>query len=115
MSYRDNFFSSDDHLSIGQCPWWRVDEHERTGYPLPPFEPVDDDYAGSHQLVWTLRDNIETFDSIVGIETNKWEASINNLFLMADLATAAAAHMRRRLDAIEAEDQIWQEKWHNAA
>ena len=115
MSATDRFFSDDDHLSVGQCPYWRIEEHEQHGMPLPPFEPTDDPYAGSHQLVERVRNEIETFDHVGGYEPDKWEVVVSNLYLLADLATAAAAHMRQRLDAIQAEDEQWRKRWHNAA
>jgi hypothetical protein len=105
----DRFFDKHE-LSIGQCPQWRLEEHELHGTPLPAFEPTDDPYAGSHMLVEQLRNQIEGFDEVGGYEPDKWEVVISNLFTLADLASAGAAHIRRRLDAVEAEEVAWQQR-----
>jgi hypothetical protein len=80
------------------------------GAPLPPYEPVRDDYAGSHQLVEKLRNDIETFDSIGGYEPDKWTTVITNLYLLSDLATAAAEHIRRHLDTWAADEADFQRR-----
>jgi hypothetical protein len=103
----ERFFAKHE-LSIGQCPAWRIEEHELNGAPLPAFEPADDPYAGSHVLVEHLRNNLETFDEVGGYEPEKWEVVISNLYVLADLATAGAAHMRQRLDAEAAEEAAFQ-------
>jgi hypothetical protein len=95
------FFKEHD-LSCGQCPW------TEDGTPLPPFEPVGEEYARSHQMVEKLRNEIENFDAIGGYEPDKWEAVISNLYLLADLATAGAQHMRRHLDHLAAEEAAYQ-------
>lgn len=97
-------------LSCGQCPWSVAEEYEFRGKPLPPFEPVNDDYARSHQMVEKLRNEVETFDQIGGYEPDKWEAVISNLYLLSDLATAVAEHMRRHLDALAAEDAEYERR-----
>jgi hypothetical protein len=92
------------HLSCGQCPWSVAEDYEERGGQLPPYEPVRDDYAGSHTLVERLRNEIETFDSVGGYEPDKWEVVVSNLYLLSDLAAAAAQHIRQQLDALAAED-----------
>ena len=99
----DRFFPKHE-LSIGQCPAWRIEE----GASLPAYEPTDDPYAGSHMLVEQLRNQIECFDEVGGYEPDKWEVVASNLYVLADLASAGAAHIRRRLDTVTAEDAAWQ-------
>src|ERR1700760_4901003 len=98
------FFDKDEPLSAGQCPYSRIEDHELHGTPLPPYEPVDDPYAGSQTLVEKLRADIECFDQIGGYEPDRWGVVISNLFTLADLANAAAIHIRRQLDTWEAEE-----------
>jgi hypothetical protein len=112
----DTRFFQEYELSCGQCPWSVAEDHQYNGTPLPPYEPVEDVYAGSHQLVERLRNEIDLFDSVGGYEPDKWPTVISNLYLLADLAIAAAGHIRRHLDAWEIEEaefQALRQRWQN--
>lgn len=105
-----HFFSKEDRRKISggaiTAGWYNA--HLDEGAALPAFEPVDDPFAGSHQLVEQVRNHLECFDAVWG--GSNWEACISNLFLLADLASTAALHMRAELDREAAEDAEWEER-----
>jgi hypothetical protein len=101
-----HFFCKEDRRKIsgGEITSGWYSAHLDEGAALPAFEPADDDYSGSHRLVEQVRKHIQCFDSVGGYEPARWEVSISNLFLLADLASAAALHMRTELDREATED-----------